>query len=286
LQTKNEHVRVFAPAKINLFLHVGQKRPDGFHELESLVAFARTGDELCLAPADGISLEIDGPFAGGLSAGPDNLVLKAARALAAAGACAEGARIRLTKNLPVASGIGGGSSDAAAVLRGLNALWELNRPPEFLCEIGSAIGSDVPVCVEPVASWMAGRGEKVTALAGIPAVPMVLVNPGVPVPTGTVFRALNDRRGTGLSPPPAMESIEALVSYLELTGNDLELPARAIAPAVGEALDALAAEDGVFFARMSGSGATCFALVETAEAAQTAAAALRAAHPSWWCAVG
>jgi 4-diphosphocytidyl-2-C-methyl-D-erythritol kinase len=286
LQTANESLTVFAPAKINLFLHVGQTRPDGFHDLESLVVFAAAGDELRFVSAGDLSLAIDGPFAPGLSAEPDNLVLQAARALAEAAGVARGAHIRLTKNLPVSSGIGGGSSDAAAALRGLNALWNLRQPPEDLRRIGAAIGSDVPVCVEPTPAWMAGRGEKVTILSGIPAAPMVLVNPGVPVPTGAVFRTLKDRRGTGLPPPPAMESLEALVSYLELTGNDLEPPARVLAPEVGAALDALAARDGAVLTRMSGSGATCFALFETPAAAQAAAEALRSAHPAWWCVAG
>jgi 4-diphosphocytidyl-2-C-methyl-D-erythritol kinase len=275
-------LRVFAPAKINLFLHVGQKRPDGFHELESLVAFAHAGDELFFTPADRLSLVLEGPFADGLSAGPDNLVLKAARALSPT----RGAHIVLMKNLPVASGIGGGSSDAAATLRGLNALWELKIPADDLRQIGATLGSDIPVCVDPVAAWMAGRGEQVTPLVGIPTMPMVLVNPGVPVATGKVFAALRARRGTGRPLPEPMKTAEALVAYLNTTINDLEAPAREIAPEVGMVLDALATQDGVRLVRMSGSGATCFALMESHTAAMRAANALRAAHPSWWAAAG
>lgn len=285
--TANEAtVREFAPAKVNLFLHIGAKREDGFHALESLVVFARAGDELVLTRAGDLSLTLDGPYAGVLAQDADNLVLRAARALQAEAGVSHGAHIALTKTLPVASGIGGGSSDAAAALRGLNRLWETGLPDEALRAIGAAIGSDVPVCVAPQASWMAGRGEEVEALPGIPRAPMVLVNPNVPVPTGAVFRALTDRRGTGLAFPPPMESLEALVSYLEMTGNDLEPPARALAPEVGMVIDVLAASQGARLARMSGSGATCFALFETEAAAEDAAAAIEDAHPQWWVAAG
>ena len=166
MASEAEAARVFAPAKINLFLHVGGKRADGYHALESLVVFARAGDELAFERADEFSLTIDGPFAAALLPDPDNLVLKAARALAALAGVRKGARIALTKNLPVASGIGGGSADAAAALRGLNVLWQMHLPPEELRTIAAQIGSDVPVCVESKPAWMEGRGEKVTALGG------------------------------------------------------------------------------------------------------------------------
>jgi 4-diphosphocytidyl-2-C-methyl-D-erythritol kinase len=277
-----EAARVFAPAKINLFLHVGGKRPDGYHELESLVVFAKAGDELGCERADGFSLTIDGPFANALTPDPDNLVLKAARALADYAGVREGARIELTKNLPVASGIGGGSADAAAALRGLNTLWKLHLAPEALRTVAAQIGSDVPVCVGSKPSWMEGRGEKVTELSGIPEVSMVLVNPGVAVPTGKVFAALKARRGIGLPLPKAMSGASELVSYLKTAANDLEAPARAIAPVIGEVLDALVLQPGVLLARMSGSGATCFALFERDEFATAAARALNARNPGWW----
>ncbi|HEY0282531.1 MAG TPA: 4-(cytidine 5'-diphospho)-2-C-methyl-D-erythritol kinase [Rhizomicrobium sp.] len=282
MTTEADALHVFAPAKINLFLHVGQKRADGFHALESLVVFACTGDELAFEGAGELSLALDGPFANALTPGPDNLVLKAARALAASAGVRKGARIALTKNLPIASGIGGGSADAAATLRGLNALWKLNLAPEELQAIAAQIGSDVPVCVGSKPAWMEGRGEKVTALAGIVEVPMVLVNPGVAVPTGKVFAALKERRGVGLPLPDAMKNADELVAYLKTTANDLEAPARQIAPHIGEVLDALASQPGLLLARMSGSGATCFALFDSGASAQNAAAAIRARHGNWW----
>jgi 4-diphosphocytidyl-2-C-methyl-D-erythritol kinase len=277
-----EAARVFAPAKINLFLHVGGKRADGYHELESLVVFARAGDGLAFERADELSLTIDGPFAGALSPDPDNLVLKAARTLAALAGVRKGARIALTKNLPVASGIGGGSADAAAALRGLNVLWQMHLPSEELRTIAAQIGSDVPVCVESKPAWMEGRGEKVTALAGIPEASMVLVNPGVAVSTGKVFAALKERRGVGGPLPPTMKSVSGLVAFLRTTANDLEAPARGIAPIIGEVLDALASQPGVMLARMSGSGATCFALFESDAAAHDAAVAIETRHTGWW----
>jgi 4-diphosphocytidyl-2-C-methyl-D-erythritol kinase len=277
-------VLVSAPAKINLFLHVGPKRADGFHALESLVVFARVGDELAFERADELSLTIDGPFAGALSSGFDNLVLKTASALADYAEVRKGAHMTLTKNLPVASGIGGGSADAAATLRGLTRLWNLSIAQEQLRKIGETLGSDVPVCIDSKPAWMEGRGETVTVLSGVPEVPMVLVNPGVAVPTGKVFAALKKRRGVGLPHPPAMKSASELIAYLKTTANDLEAPARAIAPVIGEVLDALSPQPGLLLARMSGSGATCFALFGNMEQTQEATTAIRAKHGSWWLA--
>lgn len=279
-----ETVRVFAPAKINLFLHVGAKRADGYHALESLVVFAKLGDELEFEPADEISLAVEGRFGEALSSDPDNLVLKAARALAADAKLHKGARITLIKNLPIASGIGGGSADAAATLRGLARLWDLQIAPERFHRIGEGLGSDVPVCIASMPAWMEGRGEKLTKLDGIPEVAILLVNPGVAVPTGKVFAALKDRRGVGLPLPPEMRTARDLAAYLKTTANDLEAPACEIAPIVGELLDTLSAQRGALLSRMSGSGATCFALFESDEFAIAAARALNARNAGWWVA--
>jgi len=266
-----------APAKINLFLHVGDKRADGYHALQSLVVFTRAGDELAFAAADTLSLVIDGPFGAGLSAGADNLIVKAAQALPGA----KTAAIALTKNLPVASGIGGGSADSAATLRGLNALWNLGLDTAALQKIGATLGSDVPVCITCRPQWMEGRGEIVTALPPLPQLPIVLVNPGVGVSTGKVFAAMGARHGVDLPLPPQFADAAALIAYLKTTANDMEAPARSLAPVIGEVLDFIAGQ-GALLTRMSGSGATCFGLFDSDTAASRAADAIHAAHPQWW----
>ncbi len=279
-----EAPRITAPAKVNLFLHVGDKRPDGYHALQSLVAFTRLGDELTFSRDPELHLVLRGPFAGALEAEADNLVLKAARALQAHAGVTHGAAITLTKNLPVASGLGGGSADAAAALRGLSRLWELKLCDGALRKIGETLGSDVPVCVTCTPQWMEGRGEKLTEVKAVPAMPIVLVNPGVGVPTAKVFAALKERRGTGLPLPPKMETPAELLAYLKDNSNDLEAPARAIAPVIGEVLTTLESQDGVCLTRMSGSGATCFALFDSDEAAVKAARAIGERRREWWTA--
>jgi len=264
-------------------LHVGDKRADGFHALESLAVFADVGDELSFEEAEGLSLTLDGPFAAGLQAESDNLVLRAARALAAHAGCAANAKITLTKNLPVASGIGGGSADAAAALRGLIQLWNVQTGPYEIRDLAATLGSDVPVCVECKPSWMEGRGEIVTFARKMPPATMVLVNPGVAVPTAAVFKALKTRHGVGQLEHIVFEhEVWTLTEFLKETANDLEAPALEIAPAIGDVLAALRAQPGVSLARMSGSGATCFALFEKDEGAPDVADAIKRAHPDWW----
>jgi 4-diphosphocytidyl-2-C-methyl-D-erythritol kinase len=281
--SRTDTVREFARAKINLFLHVGDKRSDGFHDLESLVVFADAGDVLEFAPADELSLSLAGPFAISLQAESDNLVLRAARALAARAKSSAGATITLTKNLPVASGIGGGSADAAATLRGLAKLWKLNILAIDLRAIAEELGSDVPVCIESQSAWMEGRGERVTPAPRVPGLAMVLVNPGLAVPTADVFRGLKLRRGTGaVDHASRMAKPGELIAFLKTTANDLEAPTRAIAAVIGEVLSEISRMPGIELWRMSGSGATCFGLFEDAGAAQMAAIALSHSHPKWW----
>ncbi|MBL6852431.1 MAG: 4-(cytidine 5'-diphospho)-2-C-methyl-D-erythritol kinase [Alphaproteobacteria bacterium] len=283
MPSPTEPLSEFAPAKINLFLHVGERRADGFHDLESLVVFAGMGDALTLECAGMLSLEIGGPFGADLALDADNLVLRAARALAAHAGREPEAAIILTKNLPVASGIGGGSADAAAALRGLVRLWDLSVPDAELSAIAAALGSDVPVCLSGRASWMEGRGERVTAADGVPRVAAVLVNPRVAVPTGPVFKALKTRRGVGaVSHDLQARDVAGLVTYLKLTSNDLQAPAIEIAPVIGEVLNELSRMPGCLLWRMSGSGATCFGLFEDDDAAAMAAIALERSHPKWW----
>jgi 4-diphosphocytidyl-2-C-methyl-D-erythritol kinase len=268
-----------AHAKVNLALHVRRRRPDGFHELESLFAFAEDGDVLCAkATVDGaLTLSIDGPFGGALDAGPDNLVLRAAAALQAAGGVKQGAALRLTKNLPVASGIGGGSADAAAALRLLRRLWRLDVTGDALLAIADPLGSDVPACVVSRTLIGTGRGEAldVREIEGLAGSPLLLVNPGVPLGTGPVFAGW-DRQDRGALDAASLDTI------VTAGRNDLEPPAIALVPQIAQVLAILDEQAGVRLARMSGSGATCFALFDSVAARDAADAMLRAVRPGWW----
>jgi 4-diphosphocytidyl-2-C-methyl-D-erythritol kinase len=271
-----------ARAKINLFLHVGDRRDDGFHPLQSLAVFPMAGDRLTAEAADDLSFRLEGPFAAAL-AGDDNLVLKAARTLAGRAGRLPQARLTLTKTLPVASGIGGGSADAAAALRALSSLWELDLNETALCEIAASLGSDVPVCVASQPSFMEGRGEILTPVPALPHLPLLLVNPGVAVPTRDVFAALGERRGTGMTlPRGGFGDLADLLRFLETTGNDLEAPAITLQPVIGEVLKGLKSLPGALFTRMSGSGATCFALMADDDGCRRAATLLKQRHPDWW----
>jgi 4-diphosphocytidyl-2-C-methyl-D-erythritol kinase len=282
-------VVAFAPAKINLTLHVGRPYPDGRHPIESLAAFADVGDEIIAEPSadGGLHLEISGPFAGALLSEPGNLVLRAARLLAArkARGAERGARLTLVKFLPIASGIGGGSSDAAATMRVLDHLWgEPRLTLSELSALGAELGADVPVCVAAQSALMSGDGRAFAAIP-LPKLDAVLVNPGVPAPTGAVYRAF-DSRGSGdaFSPSPSgpFSGGEALLDALRAARNDLEAAALDVAPAIGTVLAELADDSDVALARMSGSGATCFGIVRDAPAAQRMANRLQARQPDWW----
>jgi 4-diphosphocytidyl-2-C-methyl-D-erythritol kinase len=274
---------IAAPAKVNLFLHVLGRRADGYHRLDSLIAFAAAGDRIEIAPASDLSLAIEGPFASGLSAGEDNLVLRAARALATvAGGQVPGAAIRLVKNLPVASGIGGGSSDAAATLKGLNAFWRIDAGDDVLARIGLTLGADVPVCLFGRPARVSGIGETIAPAPTLPPFGVVLVNPGIPVPTAAVFKALAGRYSGEAPALPMMSSARDAALWLGQRHNDLAGPAITLAPAIREVLDRLGAARECLLARLSGSGATCFALFADAAAAVTAARDIGASQPSWW----
>jgi len=277
-------VQEAASAKVNLFLHVAERRADGFHPLQSLAVFTGVGDVLRAEAAPALTLEIDGLFASGLSGEGDNLVLRAARALAAEAGTLAGAKLTLTKNLPVASGIGGGSADAAAALRALKALWRVETDDMAMLEIAGVLGSDVPVCVQSGAAYMEGRGEILTPVR-VPRMPVLLVNPGVAVPTKDVFGALHSRSGAGMAlPVQGFTDAAALLQFLCETRNDLEDPARRIQPVIGDVLSLMAELPGVLLARMSGSGATCFALFPDDASCARAAQGLKTARPGWWVA--
>lgn len=261
-----------ARAKLNLALHVRARRPDGYHELETLFAFVEHGDELRVEPAATDSFAITGPFAAALAGEGDNLVTRAAaRFREAFGGGAH--TIALDKHLPIASGIGGGSADAAATLRALARLHGVPLEDTTLLAIADGLGSDVPACLFGRTALGKGRGERLEPIAGLPGTPVLLVNPGVAVSTAAVFRAWD---GTDRGP---IEQGDLLQSA-RAGRNDLEAPARALAPVIGDVLEALVRQDGVLLARMSGSGATCFALFESEAARTRAAAAI--ARPDWW----
>lgn len=276
-------VTALAPAKVNLYLHVLGKRPDGYHELQSFVAFADAGDMVGAAPADAWSLSIGGPFAGRLSDEPldGNLVLGAARRLMARTGGA--AAMTLTKNLPVAAGIGGGSADAAAALRCLHRL--LGADPGGPAEWAD-LGADIPVCLLDRPALVQGMGERLTPLPAMPPLPAVLVNPGVPSATGPVFRALAGRFGAPaaepLPGPAALSDARNLAAWLLRMRNDLTGPAIETVPVVADVLRSLEALPGVLLARMSGSGATCFGLFADLATAQKAAVRLTSERPGWW----
>ncbi|MDJ0942614.1 MAG: 4-(cytidine 5'-diphospho)-2-C-methyl-D-erythritol kinase [Kiloniellales bacterium] len=286
LGARAPELRLRARAKVNLYLHVTGKRLDGYHELDSLMVFPDLGDELSLGRAAELSLEVEGPFAAALGAeGPDNLVLRAARALGTLVGGGRGARLRLTKNLPVAAGIGGGSADAAATLRGLIRLWNQEVSEAKLRALALELGADVPPCLESRPVFARGIGEDLTPAPPLPPFWVVLVNPGVPLSTAKVF---NTRRGAFSEAaavwgdPP--RDLDDVLDVLYWSCNDLERPAIALAPKVGDVLAALQSLETCRLARLSGSGATCFGIFAEADQAAEAAAALSSAHADWWVA--
>ena len=304
----------FAPAKINLTLRIRGRRADGYHELESLVVFADVGDELTFTPGNNFGLSVEGETAAEAGDIDGNLVLKAARALQARHDSLQVGHFHLTKNLPVAAGLGGGSSDAAAALRLLAAANDLPATDASLLASARATGADVPVCLDPRPRIMRGIGDLLSDPLTLPQLHGVLVNPRVAVPTARVFAARADDSVMRETPPldklehdvvrkplrtfrhhalaqdpashlvestsaPAMDTLIAAVSQ---SANDLEAPAIALFPAVGEVLDEIRASDRCLLTRMSGSGGTCFGLFETAAAAKAAADRLQQARPGWW----
>lgn len=276
-----------APAKINLSLHIVGRRADGFHELESLVAFTASGDTLTLFPGEPLSLDVEGPTAPNVGALADNLVLRAARALSARVPDLKTGRFHLLKRLPVAAGIGGGSSDAGASLRLLARLNGIALDDPRLHDAACEIGSDVPVCVAAQARMMLGRGERIGQLVKLPRLFAVLVNPAVPLETKAVFARIGLKAGqaSGFGPHPAISenmSVDALVAAMKKSRNDMEDAASVLAPVVGHCLAVLSAARGAKIARMSGSGSTCFAVFDDCRAAKQAACVIRRDHPEWW----
>ena len=276
----------FAPAKVNLFLHVGPIAPDGYHPVCSLMSFADVGDRVSIQGAEAHGFEVDGPFAAGLG-GEDNLVARAARGLLSRiGGPQPPFRLILTKLLPVAAGLGGGSSDAGAALRLIRDALQLELQDEVLETLAAEIGADGPACLRAAPVVGEGRGDRLAPAPGMPVLDAVLVNPGVPSPTGAVYRAFDDggAKGTADRPPmpEAFESAQEVAGFLAYCRNDLEAPAVALTPAIGEALETLRDEPEVLLARMSGSGATCFALCAGDIEAEGLTERLEQMRPDWW----
>ena len=274
-----------APAKVNLTLRVLGRRPDGYHDIESLVAFADVSDQLSFVPDNLLKLSVTGPGAGHTGEDGENLVLKAARALAARVPGLALGAFRLQKNLPVAAGLGGGSSDAAAALRLLAQANGLAAADPRLYEAARATGADVPVCLDPRARLMRGVGEILSAPLELPRLSALLINPGIALATKDVFSRW--QRSAKAAEPfdagaTAMGSEDQVLRRLANQANDLEAPAIALAPAIADVLDALRALAGCRLARMSGSGATCFAVFSSVAERAMAAKALRAKFPGWW----
>jgi 4-diphosphocytidyl-2-C-methyl-D-erythritol kinase len=279
---------VRAPAKLNLFLTITGRRADGYHELDSLFAFCGLHDEVAVTASDDLALRIAaGRFATAVAGEQDNLVLRAARLLQRESGVTAGAGIDLVKEIPVAAGLGGGSADAAATLVALNTYWDLHWPPERLEAIASALGADVPACIRSRPVHARGIGDALEPAPSLPEAGVLLVNPLVATPTPAVFKAFAAQHPVipprDLPPPPeAYASLDALISVMRSRGNDLTDAAIDVTPAIADVLGRLRGLPGVAFAGLSGSGATCFALFESREAAAAARETLGAIEPGWW----
>ena len=274
-------ISINAPAKINLYLHITGRRLDGYHLIDSLVAFADISDKIAVSSASNLSLKVSGPFADSLRSA-NNLVTKAAKLLALHNGFKQGAALHLTKNLPVASGIGGGSADAAATLLILCRHWDLSLPHNVLFQIAGQLGADVPVCLQGQASFVGGVGNEITLAPELPEGWLVLVNPGIPVPTPQVF----DRHAGAFSKSSRFDhtpnKISELATLLRERTNDLTEAAMTVAPIIGDTIKALDDCRGALLTRLSGSGGTCFALFEHENDAKEAENALTKRKPNWW----
>jgi 4-diphosphocytidyl-2-C-methyl-D-erythritol kinase len=275
-----------APAKVNLALHVTGQRDDGYHLLDSLVVFADVADGISAEPAEGLALTVSGPFAEGVPTSDSNLILRAARSLAEARGVTAEAALHLEKKLPHAAGIGSGSADAAATLRLLAELWQVDPMPPDDPAV-ARLGADVPVCLAgPAPQRMSGIGDRLAAVPPLPDCALVLVRPPVAVPTGQVFQGLATKHGAPMDDLPDGADFGRFAAWLTRQRNDLQTPAVNIAPVIAAVIDTLQAYDGVAVAAMSGSGATCFGLLEDQVRAADVASRIAAAHPDWWVAAG
>ena len=279
--TPRDGVSIHAPAKINLYLHVTGRRIDGYHELDSLVGFTAHGDVIQVRQQEELYFQINGPFGNTLQVNDDNLIVRATRALARETGYQGGAHITLKKNLPVSSGIGGGSADAAATLKALNVLWETGLADGALAAIGSRLGADIPVCILSKGAQMSGIGERVSKVESLPPLGVLLINPGIPISTLKVFQMHrgNFSRRVDFQ---TIGDVEAFYEFLARQKNDLQDLAIEIAPVIQEVLDMLSAELGCRLVRLSGSGATCFGLFDNEALAKVSGRAISGSYPNWW----
>lgn len=287
--TQTKLLTVFAPAKINLYLHVTGRLDNGYHTLDSLVAFADIGDKIEISPAVDFHFSVDGPYAAAFGqkerdASPDsaNLAVQAVWALARAAQKVPNMRISLTKNLPLASGLGGGSSDAAAVIWGLLEWWGISSKARYLPGLMARLGADVPVCLSCAPSRVRGIGDVMDPVPGLPEIPAVLVNPGKPCPTGHVFSRFDGKFKEPMALPENMHHAESFIDFLRHQENDLTQPAKETVPEIANILNTLEAQKGCGLARMSGSGATCFGLFSDEIFARLAAQNIARENPDWW----
>ncbi len=291
--TKSKILTVFAPAKINLFLHLTGKQDNGYHTLDSLVSFADIGDLITIEAAPSFSFHVTGEFAGEFNKNDsctflhgDNLVIKAARSLSQATDKPLNVKITLTKNLPLASGIGGGSSDAAATIWGLQKLWKLSHKADYLDELLIKLGADVPVCLNCTPTVMRGTGEELSHAPIMPEIPILLINPIVSCSTTAIFSYHNDAFKKNIELPKQFNSITDLIKTLRSVGNDLYEPALELVPEIKNVITAINSYEGCLLSRMSGSGATCFGLFKTIEDAETASQNIAKTYPNWWIKTG
>ncbi len=274
-------VAIHAPAKINLYLHVTGRRADGYHELDSLVGFTSHGDLIQVRQHEKLYFQINGPFGSSLQANDDNLIVRAAKALARETGHQGGAHITLKKNLPVSSGIGGGSADAAATLKALNLLWKTGLVDGDLATLGLKLGADIPVCILSKAARMSGVGESVSKVESLPPLGVLLINPGIPISTLKVFKMHRGSFSQRVELQP-IEDTEVLYEFLAHQRNDLQDLAIQIVPGIKEVLDILSAETGCRLVRLSGSGATCFGLFDNETLAKDAGRSISGNYPNWW----
>ena len=287
-----QELSIFAPAKINLYLHVTARLPGGYHALDSLVAFADIGDTITLTPSRNFTFEVDGPFSGAFSAKEldatpisQNLVVKAAWALARETGHQLDIKVRLTKNLPLGGGIGGGSADAAAVIWALLQWWNMPKDDPYIHKTMSALGADVAMCFRSQAVHVRGRGEIFDPVPPLPDMPILLVHPGKPCSTPLVF-AHYEGEFKDICNLPDFKNEDMLLEFLQEQSNDLDMPAQKTVPDIGNILQALQIQNGCLFARMSGAGSTCFGLFGSEEESLKAAQDIKRDNPDWWVQAG